>query len=110
MTNEPIKITDLATLQREKQRLKMFCSFQEEKLKDKIIFIKLNYAKIISDEFLPFNHENNNTVSNVLDWVNEFVLGKILRMDLGEKSNLSGSLVKVAEVLIIRLFSKLVKK
>ena len=110
MTNEPIKITNLATLQREKQRLKMYCSFHEEKLKDKIIFIKLNYAKIISDEFLPFSHENNNKVGGVLDWVNEFVLGKILKIDLSEKSKLSGSLIKVAEVLIIRLFSKLEKK
>ena len=29
MINEPIKITDLESLQREKERLKMYCSYQE---------------------------------------------------------------------------------
>lgn len=106
MINEPIKITSLKTLQREKQRLKMYCSFQEDIMKDRVVFIKSNYKQLIGEEFLPFGNEENKKVSNVLDWVNEFLTDKFLKTDSEGKNELSGSLLKIAEVLIIRLFSK----
>lgn len=110
MINQPIKINSLETLQREKQRLKLFCSFQEDLLKDKIISIKLNYKRIIGEELLPFGDEKNTKVSNILDWVNEFIFGKLLKLDIDGKNKLSGSFVKIVEVLVIRLFSKFGKK
>ena len=110
MINQPIKINSLESLQREKQRLKLFCSFQEEIVKDKIISIKLNYKRIIGEELLPFGGEKNTKVSNILDWVNEFIFEKLLKLDIDGKNKLSGSFVKIAEVLIIRLFSKFGKK
>ena len=110
MINEPIKITSLETLQREKQRLQMFCAFQEDLLKDKIISIKLNYKRIIGEELLPFGDEKNTKVSNILDWVNEFIFGKLLKLDIDGKNKLSGSFVKIVEVLIIRLLSKFEKR
>jgi hypothetical protein len=110
MINEPIKITNLETLQREKQRLKIYCSYQEEHVKDKINFIKSNYKQIIGEEFLPFNTDTNKKVSNVLDWVNEFILGKVLNIDVNGENKLPGSLIKTAEVIIVRLFNNLAKK
>jgi len=110
MINEPIRITNLETLQREKQRLKMYCSFQEDLLKNKIVSIKSNYKQIIGNEFLPFESEVNQKVSNVLDWVNEFIFGKLFKIDIDGKSKLSGSLIKLAEVGIIRLFNNFKKK
>ena len=109
MINESIKITDLESLQREKQRLKMYCSFQEQLLKDKIAFLKQNHNKVIGEEFLPYDNEKNKKISDVLDWVNEFVLGKVLRMDVDGKNKLSGSLIKIAEVAAIRLFNNFKK-
>ncbi len=110
MIDEPIKITNLQTLKREKQRLKIFCSYKEELVKDKFNSIKYNYKQIIGEEFLPFNNEKNKKVSNILDWVNEFVLGKILKIDVDGKNKLPGILIKIAETAIIRLFSNFSKK
>ena len=110
MISEPIKITDLESLQREKERLKMFCSFQEELLSDKLNYIKNNPKQLIGEEFLPYDTDQNRKVSGVLDWVNEFVLGKFFKMDLDGKNKLSGALVKAAEVGAIRLFNKFLKK
>jgi len=109
MINEPIKITNLQSLQREKQRLTIYCSYQEEQMKDKIKFIKSNYKQIIGEEFLPFAAEKNKNVNSILDWVNEFILGKLLKMDINGKNNLSGTLIKIAEVAVIRLFKKSAK-
>lgn len=110
MINEPIKITNLQTLQQEKQRIKIYCSFQEELMKNKIIFIKSNYKQIIGEEFLPYTSEKNKKVSDILDWVNEFVLSKFLKGGVDGKSPLSGSLLKIAEVGIVHLFNKFGKK
>lgn len=110
MINEPIKITNIETLQREKQRLKIYCSFKEEMLTAKIISIKLNFKQIIAEEFLPFNTEVNKKVSNVLDWINEFVMSKFLKTGIARENKLQGSLIKVAEVALIHLLSKFTKR
>lgn len=109
MINQPIKITDLQTLQREKQRLKIYCSFQEQLMKDKIIFIKSNYVQIIGEEFLPFNAEKNKKVSGILDWVNEFILSKFFKGDSDGENKLSGPLLKIAEVVVIYFFNRFTK-
>lgn len=111
--NEPIKITDLATLKREKQRLQIYTSFQEERIKDKFNSIKTNYKQIIGEEFLPFSSDINSKVSGALDWINDFVMGKILKVNMDgtdNKSKLSGGLLKIVEVLVIRLVSSFIKK
>jgi hypothetical protein len=108
--NEPIKITDLATLKREKQRLKVYCDFQEERIKDRFISIKANYKQIIGEEFLPFSADLNTKVSSALDWINELVLGKLLKINPEGKGKVSGALIKLAEVLAVRLFSNFFKK
>jgi hypothetical protein len=100
----------LHTLQQEKQRIKIYCSFQEELMKNKIIFIKSNYKQIIGEEFLPYTTEKNKKVSDILNWVNEFVLSKFLKGDIDGKSPLSGSLLKIVEVGIVHLFNKFAKK
>lgn len=111
--NEPIKITDLATLKREKQRLQIYSSFQEERIKDKFNSIKTNYKQIIGEEFLPFSAAINSKVSGALDWINDFILGNTQKADMDRtdnKSKLSGSLIKIVEVIIIRLVNSFIKK
>ncbi len=110
MINEPIKITDLVSLRREKERLKMYSSYLEALLADKINHLKNNPMQLIGEEFLPYDAAQNKKISGILDWVNEFVLGKFLKMDLDGKNKLSGSLVKIAEVGVVRLFSKFLKQ
>lgn len=111
--SEPIKITDLATLKREKQRLQMYTSFQEERIQEKFNSIKTNYKQIIGEELLPFSSDINSKVSGALDWINDFVMGKILKVNVDgtdTKSKLSGGLIKLVEVIAIRLFSGFLKK
>lgn len=111
--NEPIKIKDLATLKREKQRLQMYTAFQEERITEKFSSIKTNYKQIIGEEFLPFSSDINNKVSGALDWINDFVMSKILRVNTegtDTKSKLTGGLIKLVEVLAIRIFSGFIKK
>jgi|GEM_PF-4068750 len=105
MINEPIKITNLDTLRLEKQRLRIYCSFQEELVKDKIIFIKSNYKQIVVTEFLQ-----NKTVSKLSEWVNGFVSDKFSKGDTEGKNGLSSSFMKIAETLIQRLFNQFSKK
>lgn len=110
MTSPAEKINDLHSLQREKQRLQAYCLSSEKLMWDKVTFIKSNYPQIIAEEFLPFNKEKNIKVSNGLDWVNEFVLKKFLKMDTSGKNKIIASLVKIAEVGIIRLVNSFRKK
>ncbi len=109
MNNEAIKIIDLESLQREKLRLKMHCSYQEKALKDKVYSIKHNYKQLIGEELLPYSSDKNKKISGILDNVNAFVFEKFLGFDLDGKNKLSGSLIKIAQVGILRLFNRFVK-
>ena len=111
--NEPIKITDLATLKREKQRLLLYSNFQEERIKDKFSSITTNYKQIIGQEFLPFSADINSKVSNAMDWVNDLIMGKLLKIKTGDgdtKGKITGAVIKFAEVIVVRLFSNFLKK
>ena len=110
MNNAAIKITDLTTLQWEKQRLKVYCSYQEKMVQDKIIYIKDNYKQLMGEQFLPFSTEANKKVSNVLDVINEYVFDKFLRLDLDGKNKFSGALIKIAQIGVLRFFNNFRKK
>ena len=105
MNNDAIKITNLETLRLEKQRLKMYCSYQENKIHDKVTSIKDNYKQIVGETLLPFSTEANKKVSNVLDTINEYVFDKFLRMDLSGKNKLRGALIKIGQIGILRFFN-----
>jgi len=109
MNNEPIKITNLASLQQEKQRLKMLCSYQENLLKDKINFVKQHPGQLFSEEFLPYDAGQNSKINSIMDVVNEFVFEKLFGLDLNGKNKLSGVLIKLSEVMIVRLFNSFKK-
>ena len=110
MNNEPIKITNLKTLQREKQRLQMFSGYQEQLLKDKINFIKQHPQQLIAEELLPYSSDKNRKISGIFDTVNEYIFEKFLGLDLNGKNKLSGLLIKLSEVMIMRLFNNFKKK
>ena len=110
MISEPIKITNQETLQREKQRLQMFCSYQEELLKNKITYLKENTSEVIAEQFLPYERDTNRKVNNIMNVANEYVFEKFLGFDLSGKNKLSGMLIKLTEVMIVRLFDKFRKK
>jgi len=104
MTKEPVKINNQETLQREKQRLTIYCRFQEKLLKDKFNAIRQNYKQVIGEEFLPYDLEKNRKVSGFLDWINEFIFDKLLGISSKEKHNLPEILVKLTQILVIRAF------
>ncbi len=110
MINEPIKITNLESLQREKQRLKMYTSYQEDLLKTKMAYIKQNTSQVIAEQFLPFETDKNKKINNIMDTANEYVFEKFLGLDLNGKNKLSGLLIKLSEVMIVRMFNKFKKK
>ena len=110
MINEPIKIVSLKTLQLEKHRLKLFCSYKEEVIKEKIVSIKSNYSSIIGEEFLPYDKEKNRKVSNFLDIINEFLVGKLLGKTIGGKNKFLSLLVKVTQIIVIRTFDSFLHK
>ena len=110
MINEPIKITNLESLQREKQRLKIYSSYQEELLKNKINYIKQNTNQLIAEQFLPYQTDKNKKISNIMDTANEYVYEKFLGLDFSGKNKLSGMLIKLTEVMIVRLFNNFRKK
>lgn len=105
MDNKEIKITNLDTLQREKQRLKMYCSYQEQMIHDKMVYMKDHYKQVLGDTLLPFSMEANRKVSNVLDTINEYVFNKFLRLDLDGKNKLKGALIKMGQIGILRFFN-----
>ena len=78
-------------------------------MKDKIIFIKSNYAQIISEEFLPFGTKKNKKVSVILDWVNEFILNNFFKGDANGDHKLSGHLLTIEEIVVIYFFNKFTK-
>ncbi len=110
MINEPIKITNLDSLQREKQRFKMYASYQEELLKGKINYMKKNTNQLLAEQFLPYEQDKNKKISNIMDTANEYIFEKFLGLDLSGKNKLSGLLIKLSEVMIVRLFNNFKKK
>lgn len=108
--NEPIKITDLDSLKREKQRLNMYCHMQEERIKDKINSVRTNYKQIIGEELLPFSTEINGKVSQAMDWVNDFIINKFIKPKTEGQEKITGGIIKLAEVLLVRLVSSVFKK
>lgn len=110
MINEPIKIINLKTLQQERERLKMYSSFQEELLKNKIKFIKENTNQLIGEQFLPYELSENKKVNNIIDTANQFIFEKHLKLDLSGKNKIAGVLIKLSEVMIVRLFNHFKKK
>mgnify|MGYP001582011640 CR=1 FL=1 len=110
MINEPIKIINLKTLQQERERLKMYSSFQEELLKNKITYIKQNTNQLIGEQFLPYELNENKKINNIMDTANQFVFEKHLGFDLSGKNKLAGILLKLSEVMIVRIFNHFKKK
>jgi hypothetical protein len=110
MINEPIKIINLETLQQEKQRLKMYSSYQEELLKNKITYIKQNTNQFIGEQFLPYESNENKKINNVIDTANQFIFEKYLGFDLSGKNKIAGLFLKLSEVIIVRLFKHFKKK
>jgi len=110
MINEPIKIINLETLHREKQRLIMYSSYQEELLKNKITYIKQNTNQLIGEQFLPYESNENKKINNIMDTANQFIFEKHLGLDFIENNKLAGLLIKFSEVMIVRLFNHFKKK
>jgi len=110
MINEPIKIINLETLYREKQRLIMYSSYQELLLKDKISFIKQNTNQLVGEQFLPYGSNENKKINNIMDTANQFLFENLLGLDFIEKNKIVGVLIKFAEVMIVRLFNHFKKQ
>ena len=105
MINEPIKIINLETLHREKERLIIYSSYNEVLLKNKISYIKQNTNQLVGEQFLPYGSNENKRINNIMDTANQFLFENLLGLDFIEKNKLAGLLIKFAEVMIVRLFN-----
>ena len=68
-----IKVTDLISLQREKQRLQAICELKRTKLETELEYLKKNYPEVALKAFLPFDDRTNDRIFKGVKWVNDTV-------------------------------------
>ena len=84
--------------------------YQEDLIKSKVTYIKQNTNQLIAEQFLPYESDKNRKISNIMDTANEYIFEKFLGLDFSGKNKLSGMLIKLTEVMIVRLFNNFKKK
>lgn len=93
----------MKTLQQEKLRLKIYCTYQEKRIGDQLQYLKHDYGQSISSNLLPYSHDTNKILGTLLDWMNALFLGK-------KQSGWQGTALKVAQVLLIRAVKMFAKR
>lgn len=68
--DKKIKVTDLASLQLEKQRLKAICGIRREKLEAEWGHFRQNYPELVMKVLLPFNDDINDKIFRLAQWIN----------------------------------------
>ena len=101
-----IKVTDLVSLQVEKERLKSLCDVRRVHLEEKVSQFKKNYPKAAMQLLLPFNKETNIRISNALDWVNDHLFSVLPGLGRGP----SGNVLKLVQAAVIFLTYRFAKK
>ena len=111
MNTTKIKITDLASLQMEKQRLKMQVEFSGEQIIEKVNGLWTNYPTLLAST-MPFSNEQNQKVSTWLEWLNSFLFDKIFssRKAHPAKDEIYKFLIRLTQVFVIRTLGRMWKK
>lgn len=76
-----IPVTDFASLQLEKQRLKAVCDVKKMKLDEKIEFLREHYPEVVIKTFLPFDDSTNDKLFKSAKWVHDAVTEHFISPD-----------------------------
>ena len=98
------KLDSLAKLQAEKERLAIFCAYQEKLIAMNAGYLRENYPKVIGELLLPYDRVENTKVNNLLDTVNGFITKLFPNVFKGRK--FPELILKLAQILVINLMQK----
>ncbi len=103
-----IKVIDMQTLQMEKQRLRMQIAFTEKEINNKINRLCTDYSSLLAG-ILPFSREQNNRVSQWLEWLNGFLFERVFRTDKSKtaKTEITKLMIRLTQVFVIRMLGKM---
>lgn len=104
MTPGKTKLKNLASLRMEKNKLQLYCSYQEKLIGLKIDSFRANYPKILGESLLPYDEDQNIRVNSLLDSVNDLIAKLFPGIFRGRI--LPGILMKLLQVLVLNLVSK----
>jgi len=99
-----IRISDMDTLLREKQRLQTLCESQESVLLNHVHELQQNYKSMALYSVLPFKPDTNNKVVKVLGMIGENVLPVVGLPFKG------GGLVRMIQGLVIGQSFRMIRK
>lgn len=105
-----IKITDFASLQLEKQRLKALCEIKKLKLEQDLDFLKKNYPELGVKAVLPFSENINNRIFNTARWTVRTATRVTGSSPLGLLSLFSGNRAGLIKSVLIYTGSVVAKK
>jgi hypothetical protein len=105
-----IKITDFATLQLEKQRLKSLCEAKKLKLEEEFDFLKKNYPELGVKAILPFSENINDKIFNTARWTINTATRVTGSSPLGLLGLFSGSRAGLIKSVLIYAGSRIAKR
>ena len=98
------KIDNLEKLRFEKNKLETYCTYQEKLIGLKIEYFKENPGKVLGEALLPYDQSQKIEVNTVLDSANGLIAA--LLPGLFKVKFLPGFVLKVIQILIIKIFAK----
>ena len=87
MKTKRIKVTDLHTLQMEKQRLQMQIDFTEEKIIERVSTFAYEFPVMLITRILPFGLGEKQGVINGIKKVRSFITDNLISNKSGEGKN-----------------------
>ena len=99
------KIDNLEKLRFEKNKLETYCTYQEKLIGLKIEYFKENPGKVLGEALLPYDQSQKIEVNTVLDSANGLIAALLPGLFKGKF--LPGFVLKVIQILIIKIFAKI---
>ena len=98
------KIDNLEKLRFEKNKLETYCTYQEKLIGLKIDYFKENPGMLLGEALLPYDPSQKVEVNDVLDSANSLIASLLPGLFKGRF--LPGFVLKVIQILIIKMFAK----
>jgi hypothetical protein len=98
------KIDNLEKLRFEKNKLETYCAYQEKLIGLKIEYFKENPGMLLGEALLPYDPSQKIQVEDVLDSANDLIAALLPGIFKGKF--LPGFVLKVIQILIIKMFAK----
>ncbi|MCK9411750.1 MAG: hypothetical protein M0Q53_05580 [Prolixibacteraceae bacterium] len=98
------KIDNLEKLKIERNKLELYCTFQEKLIGLKIDYFKENYNTLLGRALLPYDPSQNIRVNDLLDSANGLIAGLLPGLFKGKF--LPGVVLKLIQILVINTLAK----